>query len=84
MHSWLRNFGCQVFQHAAGLFRGAFAREQVGEEEDFQHGEQDEEFDEDDGPQGASHGHFAESLDVKPDHFAECLHFVACWMFYQS
>ena len=66
--------GCQVFEHVSGLLVVAFPGEQVGKEEELEHGEQDEQLDEYDGPKRPSEGHLPEAVDVESDDVAQHLH----------
>ena len=57
-----------------GAFAGVHPGEQVGKEEEAQHGEEDEELHEDNGPERAPQGHRAEPVDIESGYFAERLH----------
>ena len=61
---------CKVFPHGTGPV-GVIVivtLEQVGEEKQFEYQKKNSQFGKNEQPQGASHGHPAEPVDVKPPH----------------
>ena len=73
----------QLHHRAAALF-GALAGQKIGKEKEFEDGEHDEQFDQNDGPERLAYSHAAEAVHIEPKHFFESLNCHCVCMFNQS